>query len=45
MSSTTVTPRRLPCQLGIVAQAQRQWDAAADYLRQALQIAIEFNDR
>ncbi|MBK9051322.1 MAG: hypothetical protein IPL78_10530 [Chloroflexi bacterium] len=28
----------------MVAEEQRQWDATADYYRQALQIYIEFND-
>jgi len=32
-------------QLGIVAQAQRQWQQAVDYYQQALDIKIEFNDR
>ena len=32
-------------QLGIVAQEQRQWQAAEKYLKDALQIYIEFNDR
>ncbi|MDV7392643.1 tetratricopeptide repeat protein, partial [Arthrospira platensis SPKY1] len=32
-------------QLGIVAQAQRQWAPAERYYQQALQIYIDFNDR
>ncbi|AUI69122.1 tetratricopeptide repeat protein [Beggiatoa leptomitoformis] len=32
-------------QLGMVAQAQRQWSQAQDYYQQALAILIEFNDR
>ena len=32
-------------QLGMVAQAQRQWAAAEGYYKQALAIQVEFNDR
>jgi len=32
-------------ELGMVAQAQRQWAQAQDYYQQALAIKIEFNDR
>ncbi|WP_250530487.1 tetratricopeptide repeat protein, partial [Caballeronia sp. ATUFL_F1_KS4A] len=32
-------------QLGIVAEAQRQWPQAEQYYQQALAIYIEFNDR
>ncbi|HQY92427.1 tetratricopeptide repeat protein [Caldilinea sp.] len=32
-------------QLGMVAQAQRQWAQAEQYYRQALDLFIEFNDR